>query len=212
MPWRLIILGLVVITTLVLLAWLLGDVINEQWVDVYVRGQGVRGELIFLCIGGLLVSVGLSRQIVAFMGGYSFGFAQGVLLSMLAVVAGCVITFYVARFLLHEFLVQRFSERIRKIDSFIHDNTFSAALMIRMLPAGSNWMVNIAAGASSVRSTPFFLGSSIGYIPQMLIFALLGSGTQVNQFWQIAIAIILFIVAAMMSMYLYRKYQRGLAH
>lgn len=212
MHWRLIIPGLVVIIILVLLAWLLGDIINEKWVDTYVRGQGIRGILVFLCIGCLLVSVGLSRQIVAFLAGYSFGFAQGVLLSLLAVVAGCVITFYVARFLLQEFLVRRFSKRIRKIDSFIHDNTFSSALMIRLLPAGSNWMVNIAAGASSVRGTPFFLGSSIGYIPQMLIFALLGSGAQVNQFWQIAIAIILFIVAAVMGMSLYRKYQRGMVH
>jgi len=83
------------------------------------------------------------------------------------------------------------------------------ALLIRLLPLGSNWMVNIAAGVSGVRSVPFFTGSALGYVPQMLIFSLVGSGARVDRFWQVAIAMVLFVIAAFLGGYLYRKYRHG---
>jgi uncharacterized membrane protein YdjX (TVP38/TMEM64 family) len=102
-----------------------------------------------------------------------------------------------------------FSQRIRQVDNFIRDNTFMMALLVRLLPLGSNWMVNIAAGVSGVRSVPFFTGSALGYMPQMLIFSLVGSGARVDEFWQVLLAMLLFVVAAVIGGYLYRKYRRG---
>ena len=106
-------------------------------------------------------------------------------------------------------MLRHFSERIRQVDNFIRENTFMMALLIRLLPLGSNWMVNIAAGVSGVRSVPFFTGSALGYVPQMLIFSLLGSGARVDEFWQVVLAMVLFVVAAVIGGYLYRKYRRG---
>jgi uncharacterized membrane protein YdjX (TVP38/TMEM64 family) len=199
--------GLVIIVALVVIGYLLQDVLDQQWIDTYIRNRGMAGELLFVSVGGLLTSVGLSRQVIAFLGGYGFGFIQGAALGMVAVVAGCITTFYVSRLLLRSFLLRHFSDRICKVDHFIRDNTFTMALLIRLLPLGSNWLINIAAGSSGVRSVPFFLGSALGYIPQMLIFSLVGSGTRVNRFWQVAIAMALFVVAAFLGTYLYRKFR-----
>ena len=118
---------------------------------------------------------------------------------MLAVVSGCIVTFCIARLLLRGFLLKRYSSRIRRVDEFIRDNTFSMTLLIRLLPLGSNWMFNIAAGVSGVRSIPFFLGSALGYLPQMIIFSLVGSGARVDQFWQVAIAMAMFVAAAVLG-------------
>lgn len=207
MPARVILSGLVLIAVLVMLAWLLRDVIDERWIDTWVRGQGLRGELLFIAAGALLASLGLSRQVLAFLGGYSFGFLPGVVMSMIAVVAGCVITFNVSRHFLQARVRRRFSERVDRIDSFLGDNTFTATLMFRLLPAGSNFLLNVAAGASGVRSVPFFLGSALGYMPQMLVFSLVGSGTRVSETWQVVIAMALFVLAAVMGVVLYRKYR-----
>jgi uncharacterized membrane protein YdjX (TVP38/TMEM64 family) len=203
--------GLVVIVVLVLISYLLGDVLDQAWIDTHVRERGVPGGLLFVVAGWLLASAGLSRQVIAFLSGYGFGFLPGVLLAMLAVVAGCITTFYVARYLLRAFLLRRYSGRIHRVGRFIDENTFTMAVVIRLLPLGSNWMVNIAAGASGVRSVPFFLGSALGYIPQMLIFALVGSGTRVDQFWQVAIAMAMLVVAVVLGVWLYRKYRHGKA-
>ena len=209
MAARFIFRGLLVMVILVLITWLLKDVLDQGWVDTQVRDKGAAGVLLFVLVCCLLGSVGLSRQVIAFLGGYAFGFSQGVMLSMVAVVAACITTFYVSRTLLRAYLEKRFSARIQQIDAFLHENTFTMALLVRLLPLGSNWMINIAAGVSSVRKYPFFLGSALGYIPQMLIFSLLGSGTRVDQFWQVAIAMALFVLAATLGIVLYRKVARG---
>jgi uncharacterized membrane protein YdjX (TVP38/TMEM64 family) len=203
--------GLVIMAILVTGGYLLGDLLDLHWIDRYVRDNGLAGELLFVAAGALLVCTGLSRQVVAFLGGYGFGFAEGTLLSMLATVGGCMLTFYAARLLIGVSASSRFSVRIREIDHFIHENTFSMTLLIRLLPLGSNWLVNLAAGVSGVRSAPFFLGSALGYIPQMAVFALVGSGAHMERFWQVALAMGMFAGAAVLGFYLYRKYRHGKA-
>jgi len=205
---RYILHGLALIAVMALLAWLLGDLLDRHWVDDYVRDHGVTGELLFIGVTTLLISVGISRQLVAFLAGYGFGFMGGFLLSMVAVIAGCVITFYCTRLLLREFLSRHFGARIRRLVDFIRNHTFSATLLVRLLPVGNNWMVNIAAGASAVRGVPFFLGSTLGFIPQMLVFALVGSGSQLQQFWQVAIAMAMFVLAAFLGVWLFARFRR----
>ncbi len=211
MSSRFIFRGLVVIVVLALVSYLLGDVIDKTWVDAHVRGQGASGEILFLLTGWLLASAGLSRQLIAFLSGYAFGFLPGVLLASLAVVAGCITTFYVARYLVSAFLLRHFAGRLDKVGRFVRENTFSMTLLIRLLPVGNNGLVNIAAGVSDARSVPFFLGSALGYLPQTLIFALVGSGTSVDQFWQVAVAMALFVVATVLGAMLYRKYRHGMS-
>lgn len=206
---RFIFRGLLVIVVLAVVGYLLKDVLDQQWVDTQIRERGVTGELLFVLVCSLLGSIGLSRQVVAFLGGYAFGFVYGFMLAMLAVVMACIITFAISRFLLRSFLLRHFSERIRQVDGFLQENTFTMALLVRLLPLGSNWMVNIAAGVSGVRSMPFFMGSALGYVPQMLIFSLVGSGARVDRFWQVAIAMIMSVLAVFLGGYLYRKYRHG---
>jgi uncharacterized membrane protein YdjX (TVP38/TMEM64 family) len=206
---RFIFQGLVAIAIMVVAGYLLGDVIDSHWVDDHLRGRGLWGELLFVLVCSPVVAMGLSRQVVAFLAGYGFGFGPGLLLSMLAVVMGCILAFYLARWLLRSSLSRRFGRQIRMIDDFIHENTFTMTLVIRLLPAGSNLMVNLAAGVSSVKSLPFFFGSALGYLPQMLIFTLVGSGTRVDKFWQVAIAMAMFVGAVVLGIYLYRKFRHG---
>ena len=206
---RFIFRGLLVIVLLVLLAWFVQDVLDKGRVDALVGERGVTGMLLFVSVCVLLGSIGLSRQLIAFLGGYAFGFSNGFILSMLAVVGACITTYTLSRGVLQRFLSGRLPARVQRIDRFLHDNTFSMAMLLRLLPLGSNWVINIAAGASSVRVVPFLLGSALGYIPQMVIFSLVGSGTRVSQFWQVAIAMALFVVAAVIGMALYRSVLRG---
>ena len=206
---RFIFRGLLVIVLLVVLAWFVKDVLDKDRVDALVGERGVTGMLLFVSVCVLLGSIGLSRQLIAFLGGYAFGFSNGFILSMLAVVGACITTYTLSRGVLQRFLSGRLPARVQRIDRFLHDNTFSMAMLLRLLPLGSNWVINIAAGASSVRVVPFLLGSALGYIPQMVIFSLVGSGTRVSQFWQVAIAMALFVVAAVIGMALYRSVLRG---
>jgi len=185
------------------------DVIDEAWVDATIRGRGATGTMIFLAVGWGLTAVGLPRQLVAFLAGYAFGFVLGTGLSLAATVLGCVTAFTFARVAGRNFVARRISGRIRRIDNFLSDNPFSMTLLIRFLPLGSNFLTNLAAGVSSVSPWPFFGGSALGYIPQMVVFALVGSGITLEPGLRISLSAVLFLVSGAIGVVLYRKYRHG---
>ena len=173
------------------------------------RGHGVGGEVLFIATGALFAGVGMPRQIVCFLGGYAFGLINGTVLSLIASVLGCATTFYYARLFGRRLITARFGKRIQKLDDFLHDNTFGMTVLARLLPVGSNLINNLVAGIAGVNAVPFFLGSAIGYIPQTLVFALVGSGAALDPARRIGLAMLLFVLSGGLGVRLYRKYRRG---
>ena len=200
---------------LVAAGWLLqsgafGVLPDKAWVDSEVRNQGATGQLLFIGLAALFASLGLPRQVVAFLGGYAFGFMSGTLLAMLAVLLACVMSFSYGRVARLFLGVSGVPERFRRIAAFVHEHTFTTTLVIRLLPAGSNLLLNLAAGLGGIRMLPFFAGSAVGYVPQMLIFALIGSGISVDPGLRIGVGVALFVLSAMLGMQLYRRYRGSL--
>ncbi len=213
---RAILKGLLWIVSLVALGFLaknghLADMLSEHWIDAEVRGKGWSGNLIFLAMGALTTAVGFPRQVVAFLGGYAFGFVSGSALATSAAALGCVLAFYYARWFGRGLVAHRFPGRIRKVDDFLRGHPFSMAVVIRLLPVGSNLVTNLLAGVTSVRGLPFFAGSALGYVPQTLVFALAGSGVNFNPALRLTLAGILFVVSSLIGVWLYRRHRHGVA-
>lgn len=208
--------GLVLIASFVAIGYLvkvsnLSDLFNQSWVDTEIKGHGLSGEALFLVIGAVLTAAGFPRQAICFLGGYAFGFGWGTLWSLAASLGGCVLAFFYARWLGRAFVLARFPNRIRRVDDFLRANPLSMALLVRLLPVGSNVITNLAAGVSSVRAAPFFAGTLIGYVPQTVIFALLGSGIHFAPAERIAASVALFLASGMVGIYLFRRYRRSRA-
>lgn len=206
--------GLILITTLagaviLLKTTHLGTSLDKSWIDTTIRGNGFNGELIFLGVVTVFTGLGLPRQVVSFLGGYAFGFTLGSILALGGTVLGCIGAFYYARLMGREFVAAKFPNRVRRVDEFLHDNPFTMTLLIRMLPVGSNLAVNLVAGVSSVKSLPFFSGSALGYIPQTVVFALIGSGIAVEPELRISISVVLFVLSSLLGIHLYRKHRHG---
>jgi len=187
----------------------LAAALDEHWIDDYVRGHGIVGMLAFIGVGGLFTAVGLPRQIISFLAGYAFGLAEGALMGVLATVSGCILTFYYARFLGRDLIAHKFPGKVKRVDDFLAGNPFLMTLLIRFLPMGSNLVTNLAAGVTRVPAPAFFAGSAIGYLPQTLIFALVGTGIEVDPAANIGLAVALFVVSGVLGVYLYRKYRHG---
>lgn len=187
----------------------LGSSVNEAWIDARVRGNGVNGALLFLLMGGVFTAIGLPRQIIAFLGGYAFSVGLGTLLGALAALLGCMLSFGYARFFGKGLLRARLSERAGRFDRFIHDHPFSMTVLIRLLPVGSNLLTNLAAGISSIRPMHFFFGTLLGYVPQTLVFALVGSGVHIAPALKLTLAIGLFTISAVLGVWLYRRFRHG---
>jgi uncharacterized membrane protein YdjX (TVP38/TMEM64 family) len=214
MKARIIVKGLALILSLALLGFLfktsdLGSSVNEAWIDARVRGHGVNGALLFLLIGGVFTAIGLPRQIIAFLGGYAFSVSLGTLLGALAALLGCMFSFSYARFFGKDLLRARLGERAGRFDHFIRDHPFSMTMLVRLLPVGNNLLTNLAAGISSIRPRDFFSGSLLGYLPQTLAFALVGSGVHIAPALKLTLAIGVFVISGALGAWLYRRFRQG---
>ena len=209
--------GLVFLATLAAIAWLLEsglalDWLSADWkgrIDRDVRGQGVAGELLYLAIGGIACAVAVPRHVVSFFGGYAFGVGLGTVLALIATEIGCLVTFSYARLIGRPLVAARFGARVRRVEDFLSANPFSMTLLIRLLPVGNNFATSLAAGVTRVPAAPFLAGSFIGYLPQTLVFALAGSGIEAGAGVRVGLAVLLFVVAAVIGIWLYRKYRHG---
>lgn len=208
--------GLVLILSLVACGYAMkaagvADVLNTGWVDAEVKGKGLTGDLIFLAMGTAVTALGFPRQVVAFLGGYAFGFVTGSGLALLASTLGCVAAFVYARLLGRSLVQRHFGKRIAKFEAILADSPFLTTLLIRFLPVGSNVVTNLIAGVSRVRFAPFVLGSAAGYLPQTAVFVLIGSGVHIDPTFRIGLGAALFVVSAAVGVYLLHHLRRGRA-
>lgn len=213
-PFRLALRGLFLIGAFVLVGLLLravenGTLLNSDWIDAQVRSQGLAGYFLFLGAGALFTAFGLPRQVVCFLGGYAFGFLVGMALALTATVLGCSIAFLFARFMGRDLVAHRLPKRLRQADGFFASHPFSLILLIRLLPVGSNLATNLVAGLSSAALVPFLAASAIGHLPQTLVFALIGSGINVDPEARISLGIVLFGVSLAIGAYLYNRFRRN---
>ncbi len=196
-----------VVALFLLLGLVLNRLVDQQLMTSLLASSRLPGELLFLLIGALLASVGLSRQFIAFLGGYTFGLTEGVVISSLAALFGCMLTYAIARSVARGYIQSRLSPGTHRLNEFLNQHTFATTLLIRLMPFGSNVLVNLVAGAAAIRPLAFFAGSGLGYIPQMLIFALIGSGIAIEPGVRISVGVVLFVLSAALGIYLYHRYR-----
>jgi len=100
---------------------------------------------------------------------------------------------------------RRFGAKLAKIDSTLAAHPFIATLTLRLMPVGSNILLNLAAGLSSVRILPFLAASTIGFIPQTIVFALFGQGSAPSHAHMLLLGGAMFAASATLGLVLLRR-------
>jgi uncharacterized membrane protein YdjX (TVP38/TMEM64 family) len=187
----------------------LGAAPGTEWVDRYIRDEGIWGELVFVAVAAAATAVGVPRQSAAFLGGYAFGTVLGAGLALVAQLLGCAAAFLWARAVgrgwAERRLNGRFGPRLRPLVERLREHPFTAALALRLLPVGNNLALNLLAGLSGITAGPFLAASALGYLPQTVIFALLGKGVRVDGAWQMALAAGLLVISVGLGLWLLRR-------
>jgi len=162
-----------------------------------------------VAIGAAACAVAVPRQVVALAGGYAFGFWPGAALTLVAEIVGCAIDFGWARLLGRRaalaFLQRRGGGRLARLDRFLTGRAFTATLTLRLLPVGSNVLLNLVAGVSGVATGPFLAASAIGYVPQTVVFALAGAGAGLSNAVQLWVAVGLLLLSVGIGVLLLKR-------
>lgn len=204
--------GFVTLFVILAIGWLAKSMDFEgiaRWIDFEAGEEGAwyQGRTGYYLAGVIFTGIGGPRQVVAFFAAYFFGLWEGFAIAMAAVVTSCFLDAVVARV---------FEDRIRnlirgKVDiafGFWRDHPFSTTIIIRLLPVGSNFLTNLAAGATGIPLAAFVTASAIGYVPQMAVFGLMGAGVEVGEGWQVGLGIGLFGLLTALGLWVYGRYRK----
>ncbi len=186
----------------------LSQLLDSQWVDEHIKVLGSAGVVLFVALAAALTAVGVPRQLFALLGGYAYGLLPGTLLALMGMCLGCAVSFFYARLMGRSFVQRRLGGRLRRLDNVFCQSPVTTTLLLRFLPFTNNLVTNLAAGVSTVKAGWFLLGSAVGYLPQTLLFAMLGSGVKVGRIWQVALSIALFAASLALAFFMLRKHRR----
>jgi len=174
-------LAVLAIAVLVALVVLLTQSPPDEWSQAQRFGERLQSAsalelLLFIGIGIAATSVGLPRQLFAFISGFAFGVVPGVLLSLCGLVGG--------------------------LDTLTKHDAFWKVVMLRFQPLGTNLLTNLAAGVSGIPARLFLSASLVGYVPQMVVFALIGSGVRLGSSSQLAVSFALLLISVILGLWL----------
>ena len=149
---------------------------------------GLWAEINFMLICTLLITIGVPRLLFYALGGFAFGFWEGLLWSLCSSLIGSFIAFRAARWASRDWLIERFGKR-RFFYRIVHAKpTVASVALMRMLPV-SNVVINFGLALSHVGSRAFLLGSLVGFLPQGVVAVIIGSGIAKDVPWAGAIQI-----------------------
>ena len=138
------------------------------------------GHPVYFWLGCLIAGMlGVSRQLLASLGGFLFGWWAGVWLTQSAVFLAALTIFGIGRVLPERQLTEHRFSFIRRSAKWLHRQPFQGILTLRLLPLGSNLLTNVAAGLLRLPFIAFAGASFIGFLPQHVIFSLLGEGVAI---------------------------------
>lgn len=188
----------------------LGDRLNDyQHVKSWLDRQGPLGPLWFVLVGGVLSAVGVPRLTLYFLGGMAFGFAAGLLYAQLGATLGAVLTFVSARSAGRAWVEARLAHHpgLRRL---LDQRTVLAVFVLRQLPIPSA-VISLALGVRHTPAGVFLLGTFLGFLPEGIPLALLGSGLGKTSLWlslaQVAAATLMLLALASGGLHVYRRWR-----
>lgn len=107
--------------------------------------------------------------------GIIFGRLIGIPLALLACSLGGTLAFLSSRYLLHDFIQDRFSKQYQKVNSGVKQDGAFYVFSLRMVPVIPFWLLNLLMGLTKMKTTHFYFATLTGMIPITAILVHFGT-------------------------------------
>ncbi|OEF25437.1 TVP38/TMEM64 family protein [Vibrio rumoiensis] len=179
---------------------------DKNWLVRYINQNGLTGDIVIFISSIVFLAISGPKQMIALMLGYLYHICIGVGLALSACIIAAALNYMVARFLLGGILFQRFPNRMATFNTFASRKPFFKILLLRLFPIGNNVVTNVLSGSVRVPLVPFFTASILGYVPQTVIFALMGAGIHSSSNNMIYLSITLAVFSTILTGFIYRDH------
>lgn len=122
-------------------------------------------QTMFSLPGGALMSLA---------GGFLFGSVFGTLFIAVGATAGATLAFLAARYVLRDWIENKFGARLEPIQIGFANNAFNYLLTLRLIPLFPFFLINLVAGLTRMKITTYILATGIGILPGSFVFAFAG--------------------------------------
>lgn len=163
-----------------LTSYLTFDELKQRQLELQslVSDNSFAAAAIFFLIYVLATSVSFpGALILTLAGGALFGLVQGTLLISFASTIGALFAFLVARYFLHDFVQNKFSDRLTLINQKVKKEGAFYLLFLRLVPAFPFFLVNLVMALTPIRAWTYYWVSQLGMLPATLIYV--NAGTQI---------------------------------
>jgi uncharacterized membrane protein YdjX (TVP38/TMEM64 family) len=117
--------------------------------------------------------------VMTLAGGALFGLLTGTVVISFASSIGATLAFLVSRFLLKNWVQDRFKDKLRAINQGIERDGAFYLFTLRLVPVFPFFIINLVMGLTPIRTTRFYLVSQVGMLPGTLVYV--NAGTQLAQ-------------------------------
>ena len=103
-------------------------------------------------------------------GGALFGFRTATIVVSFASTIGATLACLTSRFLLRDWIQNRFGDKIAKVNEGIEREGAFYLFTLRLIPVFPFWMINLAMGLTRISLLKFYLVSQLGMLPGTMVF------------------------------------------
>jgi len=148
---------------------------NRAQLEALVDQNWLLSATIFVLIYILVITLSLpGGAILTLAGGFLFGWA-GLPLVVLGATTGATINFWLARYLLGEWVQTKYAKQLKKFNQDLATNGPNYLLSIRLVPAFPFWLINLLAGLTKLRTIDYLWATALGILPGTAAYIFAGT-------------------------------------
>ncbi len=148
----------------------------DAWRDTHPWLLAASFFVVYVVMAGLSIP---GAAILTVAGGAIFGLLEGTILVSFASTLGATMSMLVSRFILRDWVRQKFGQRLKRIDAGIEREGGFYLFSIRLVPAFPFFVVNLAMGLTSLSVVTFYWVSQLGMLAGTLVYV--NAGTRLAQ-------------------------------
>ena len=153
---------------------------NQASFEQYYAENPVQTVAIYFIIYVLVTALSLpGAAIMTLAGGALFGLSTGVIVISFASTIGATLAFLFSRFLLRDWIQQRFSRQLDSINKGIEKEGAFYLFTLRLVPVFPFFVINLGMGLTPIKTWTFYWISQLGMFAGTIVYV--NAGTQLGK-------------------------------
>ncbi|MGA0033791.1 MAG: TVP38/TMEM64 family protein, partial [Burkholderiales bacterium] len=150
-------------------------------IDAEVQSRPLRSALLFFAAYVAVTGLSLpGAAIMTLVAGAVFGLLWGTIIVSFASTLGATLAFLASRFLLRDWVQDKFGDKLRPINDGIAREGGFYLFALRLVPAFPFFVINLVMGLTSIRTWTYYWVSQLGMFAGTVVYVY--TGTQLGEF------------------------------